>query len=297
MNNAEETKEVLQGLRDRSVLNNTPIWASNMGRNVIWATRDAFSVPIQWKDTVMVFASGASLLRYKGRMKDLNGKVSVIATPTNYAWLQSEGVDVDMIVVMDSHPIMGKMIEDYRGLVVAATTVDVSVSAHKAHFYKLYVNGETTWNMVQDMMFPYISGGYPAEYGCVTNVAFALACDLSRKRVVLAGADYSYWHSYSRIAEEMTKVDDPQILWRGVGTDPAMVLYKDALLKIWANVALSIPVFSMSEGIIDEIPTVTLDDVLNENWPELLTKDEVVKKVSKHIDEFSHYAEVLGEAR
>lgn len=290
-----KTSEALNTLRHRSILSHIPTWSNNMGRNVIWADRCATTVPVHWKKTVVIFASGASLSLYEKDLHKLNGKVTVVATPTNVAWLQSKGVRIDLVVVMDSHPIMGKMLEDYSGLVIAPTTVDVSVSAHKAHFYKMKIAGLDLWNVIQDTMFTHLSLSYPAELGCVTNMAFALCCDIPKDhRIVLAGADYSYWRGKARIAEKLEKAPKDAITWDGKQTSPSMVMYKDALLKLWARTIGRTPVYSMSHGIVTEIPHVALGHILEENWPELHSKETVVELSEKHIEQFKNFGEVVS---
>lgn len=274
-------------MREKSILEHVPVWAQNMGKNVIWADKDAFAAPVAWKDTVVLFASGASLSQYAGKLKGINGNATVVATPSNVEWLKSQGVDIDLVVVMDSHPYMGKWISDYYGPVIASTVVDASVSAHRASFYKLYIEGEGMWNAIQNFMFPHVAAGYPAEFGCVTNVAFALICDMSGKRVVLAGADYGYWKGYARVADKLQKADlRDTFKVHGVPTKYEMFLYKDALLRIWSKVANRVPVYSMSEGIVDEIPTVGLQDVLQGNWPEQVNEGDVIDRLNAHVGEW-----------
>lgn len=285
----------VSALREKSILEHVPEWSANMGKNVLWATRDAFAAPVEWKDTAVVFASGASLSRYDRMLHALNGKVTVVATPSNVPWLLSQGVKIDLVVVMDSHPIMGKWIEDYSGPVVAATTVDVSVSAHKAHFYKLYITGLDLWNDIQNFMFPSVAAGYPAELGCVTNLAVALVCSLTKKRVVLAGADYGYWKGYARIADKLELADvSNAIWWKGVATTYEMLWYKDMLLSVWNQVSESVPVYSMSQGIIDEIPQVELDDILKDEWPEQLSKSEVIDRLALHVAQYKEFREQVN---
>lgn len=291
------TTKALLEMRSLSQVNNIGKWARNMAKNVSLVRLPYTFAPIDWEDTVMVFASGASLSCYAGRYKELNyAPVSVVATPTNVAWLQSEGVDIDLVVVMDQHPIMAEMLQTYNGPVIAHPGVDPGIADLMTYYYKLYIDGDETWNEVQDAMFPMLPSGYLAEYGCVTNMAFAVAADLSRSRIVLAGIDYSYWHGYARIAESLSPAPDEtdSLLWRGLKTNSRMVSYKDALMALWSMVRMTLPVYSMSEGIVDEIPEVSFDEVIHGHWPPLLTHEEFLEKAEHHIKEFSHFGEAVG---
>ena len=290
--------EAIQQMQINSIRENVPKWSLNMGRNFIWAERCCTQVPIDWKKTTVVFASGASLSRYSGELQKLNdADVTAVATPTNVKWLQEQGVEIDLVVVMDAHAYMGKYLENYSGPIIANPCVDVSVSSKRTYFHKLYLTGFDVWNMTQDGMFPRLRNAYPAEYGCVPNMAFALVHDLSgSENIVLAGLDNCYWNDYARIEDPLQKVEDApdHIEWRGKKTNHAMVAYKDAWIRIWAQAASKgRNVFLMSQGIIDEAPSIELKGLLKGKFPEPPTFNEIVERTEKHLEEYKAFGEVV----
>lgn len=303
----QRTLDAMTEMRMRSLMLNGPRWANNMGANWQYVKKDHEDVTAgfaEWvtQSNVVIFASGASLSRYNGQINKLNENSIIVATPTNVPWLIHEGVRIDFVVIADSHPSMMEKLKDYDGPIVCPPTVDKSIGEAKNQkfWFKLLMgNGQKDdptygiWNLMMHGMFPDIKSGYLAEHACVTNLALAIvgyfmySRKLLGKRIILAGADYAYWKDWARIDVKLRPrpMDIDLMDWEGYQTNARMVVYKDRLLNIWAQIQ-GIPLYSMSEGIIHEIPQITLENVLSDEYPARPLEEEVTKRIKEFRGKF-----------
>jgi len=259
----------------------------------------------------VIFASGPSLAKYTGKINQLNANSIIVATPTNVPWLQDEGVRIDMVVIADSHPGMATKLKGYEGPIICPPTIapEVTMLPNDIFWYKLLMgNGQGNdpfygfWNMIQHGMFEKIEYGFNAENGCVTNMALAIVYDMMRsrhllcKRIILAGADYAYTEGWARIESTLRPkpLDIDAMEYLGYHTNSRMVFYKHRLIQLWEQLK-GIDIYSMSEGIITEIPEVTLDDILAKTYPAQPTDKERTALVETHtnlfLDEFGEKLE------
>lgn len=305
---SDTTIEAWLDLKQKSIVRNGRIWAKNMAENyphVQESFENAFDDIAEYTAyrNVVVYSSGPSLSRYKGEISKINDHAINIGTPTNIPWLLSEGVRVDACVVVDAHPGMWKKLTNYTGPIVCPVTVDPAINnlPNQIYWFKLLMgNGQVDdpnfgmWNLVVHGMFKdKIERGYLSDAACVTNMAIQLAADwmagnkLMGSRIILAGGDYAYWQDWARIDDPLRSrpLEVDALEWEGYSTNARMVVYKKQLFPIWMLIA-SIPFYSMSKGILHEIPEVTLDQIINDALPKPLNREQVKEKAEAFLDLF-----------
>ena len=300
--NQQRTVDAMTEMRMRSIRRNGKRWAYNMGQNFGHVKNDHEEVTEsfgEWtsKSNAVIFASGASLSRYSGEISKINDSSIVVATPTNVPWLLDEGVRIDFVVIADAHASMAKKLKGYDGPIVCPPTVDKAVGEldNEKYWFKLLMGtGQYDdphfgiWNMMMHGMFPDIKSGYLAELSCVTNMALAIVGyfmytnKLTCERIILAGADYAYWQDWARIDTQLRPrpLEVDLMEWEGYQTNARMVVYKDRLLNVWAQIQ-GIPIYSMSKGIIHEIPEIELQNILDNEYPARPLDAEVTARIKE----------------
>lgn len=297
----QRTIETVVEMRLRSLKINGPRWAKNMAINYPHVKKPYSDVvemfpEIVTQRNVMIFASGPSLSRYEGKLHKLNDIAVVIASPTNIPWLIDQGVRVDMCVVVDSHAGMWQKIKGvYEGPIVCPPTVHPGINdlPNPVYWFKLLMGtGQSDdpqfglWNLIMNGIFgDKLQYGFLASAACVTNMAFLIASDFLFQRIfigdkiILAGADYAYWKGFSRIENPLRpRPNEVDLMeWEGMPTNARMVVYKYALYQAWMKV-VGLPVYSMSDGILSEITNVTLDQILNDDFPKYPEPQELIDR-------------------
>jgi hypothetical protein len=310
-------------LKERSITRNGRIWAKNMAENYPHVQESFENALDNIADyatyatvpNAIVYSSGASLSRYKGEIHKVNDHAINIATPTNVPWLLSEGVRVDVVIIVDAHPSMWQMLDGYTGPIVCPVTVDPGINKlpNPIYWMKLLMgDGQISdphyglWNMMVHGMFKgKLERGYLSDAGCVTNMAIQIVADwmvankILSKRIILAGGDYAYWNDWARIADPLKSrpLEIDAMEWDGYSTNGRMVVYKKALFPIWLLIA-SIPFYSMSKGILHEIPEIELQNILDNKFPKPLDRDEVKARGDKFYKQFfDQWGDKVEEAK
>jgi hypothetical protein len=198
---------------------------------------------------------------------------------------------------------MSKLLAGYSGPIVCPPTVDHSITSlpNEKYWFRLLLGTDGTqddpefgwWNFITHKTWDNLSAGF-VSLGCVTNMAVAMSYDFLAKRVfrgrrvVLMGADYAYWKGLSRVSPDgkmkSRPLDIDAMEWGGFQTNARMVYYAWALYRLWR--ATNMPLYSMSEGILSDIPQVSFDEVLAGRYPERLTPDEIQVRTDRFFEEF-----------
>lgn len=167
----------------------------------------------------------------------------------------------------------------------------------------------------EDYKIPGIDA-WVVQAGCCTNQAVILlnwmlnSKVLDAKRIILMGADYCYWRGLSRVPfyqplekdilgavpfyDPGTEFREPELYrpighpkdaieWDGMQSNRRMVLYKRSLLLYYG--ATAAPLLSCSQGILTEIPYVSIEDILSGNYPRVLSPEEIAVACSGFLDE------------
>ena len=304
--NAMRTLEVLQELKQKTAETMMPSWLRNMRLNAPYVEKDFTKLPDVLEqnisaDTVFVFAPGPSLSQYEGRIHEISGLV--VGTPTVVPWMLANNITPDFVVVVDTHPSMSKLLSDYKGPIVCPPTIDHAIVSlpNEKYWFRLLMGTDGTqedpefgwWNFVTHKMWDNLSAGF-VSLGCVTNMAVAMSYDFLAKRVfrgrrvVLMGADYAYWKEWSRVSPDGKMRPRPLEIdameWGGFQTNARMVYYAWALYRLWR--ATNMPLYSMSEGILKELPGVTFDEVLAGQYPDRLDPDEIQERTDRFFETF-----------
>jgi len=302
-----KTIEILSDLKYKTVIKMGPSWFRNMRLNAPDVVDGFEKVGLDIVDksdrqTAFVFAPGASLTQYEGRIHEIDGVI--IATPTAVPWLLDQNLRPDFVVIVDSHPKMAQLLTEYDGPLVVPTTVDHAVVElpNKKYWFKLLF-GSTgqaddpefgQMNFMIHKMWDNIEKGF-VSLGSVTNMAVQITFHLmaehiiQAKRMVLMGADYSYWNDLGRVPNDGKKaparpLDIDACVYRGKHTNVRMVYYLWGLYRLLKSIYL--PIFSMSEGTLTEIPYVSFEDILANNYPQELTLEELQAKMEAALKEF-----------
>ena len=266
-------------------------------------------------DQVLIFAPGASLKQWEPYMKELAPKLQqagiIIATPTVLNWLRMHGVEPTILMASDSSPLQTEPLKvaPSTGNMMLLVPPLVDRSLVKAfprsmvYWYNSLIMDEDggveglDYNEFMLMLLQPLHQ-FIVQAGSVTNqavIAARSAIDtgiISAQRIVLIGADYAYHGGNGRVPMPLQHgetedgepvwycpvypgipVEPDSIMWDGMPTNRRMVVYKKNLLYYWW--ATKSPIYSCSEGILNEFPYVSLFDIADNKYPEYLNKDEM----------------------
>lgn len=311
-----KTLEVLAELKQKTVDSMMPSWCRNMRLNAPYVEKDFTELPSVLQDnisadTVFVFAPGPSLSQYEGRIDKISGLI--IGTPTVVPWMLANNLTPDVVVIVDTHPSMAKLLADYKGPILCPPTIDHAVCSlpNEKYWFRLLLGTDGSsadpefgwWNFMVHKMWDNLSAGF-VSLGCVTNMAVAISYDFLAKRVfrgrriVLMGADYAYWKDWSRVSPDGKMRPRPleidAIEWAGLPTNARMVYYAWALYRLWR--ATNMPLYSMSEGILTEIPHVDFETVMSGKYPDRLEAEEIQERTDRFFDTFKQdFGQKIGE--
>jgi hypothetical protein len=185
---------------------------------------------------------------------------------------------------------------------------------HKTFWFKSLIQGEdgsidsVEYSRIVNDLLSNIDV-FAVQAGCVTNQAIIISLFLMQKnlikakRVCLVGADYAYSGGFDRVpiyelvyeengwlpTREYRKVERPYggrivgyvqppkerdgIEWEGYQTNSRMVLYKRSFIILWISTHMNI--VTCSDGILHEVQHVEFDDILEGEFPEKLTDEEI----------------------
>jgi len=300
------------------------IWLKYIGENSRRGGRDRRSVadfrlrPGRNKDTLIIVNPGASMKLYEERLHELSEVATICTVPTALPWSFRQGLEPDFCVVADSSVSQRLLLNEvaHEAKVLAATTVhpdigdendtywwtpilDVDTTLEPKEMDVGEAVDQTTAMQLMDlcmMGFDLDLDWRAQSLGCVSNMAVLIAQNLrargisNAKRIVLLGADYAGWGGYERCpmwGDEwpLLKNMEEWIPWDDTLTSPQMITYKLTLLRLWMGTLA--PIYTMSHGILREFPRVEFDDVMNENYPDYITKKEINERCEAY---FTHYA-------
>jgi hypothetical protein len=245
-------------------------------------------------DTAFVFAPGASLRQYEDEIWKLKGKGLVIGTNSCIHWMLEHGLEPDFVVAVDRQEEIVEDMKVWGGPVVCPTNVHPGLSRQNdCYYFNVYI---ADWNKLGMMPHPidvFYHVTYPGLWGVisvghVTGLVLPILEQMNRlestkiNRVVLIGADYSYWKGMGRVPRRpgegypSAPDEEGRILWKGHMTNYKMLLYKARLFSYWQD-DCPFSLYSMSKGIMPEIPGVTFDDLLAGKYPLPLTKKQITE--------------------
>ena len=264
-------------------------------------------------DTVFILAPGASLSMYQDMLPALESRGYVLVSPTVMPWLGHQtGAWPDGVVVVDGNPASVEYarmsgIAENSGAVLMMTPeappqMPVVFGRERTYWFRTSIpgpHGEPDWEpyaVFQGLLCQVIKTRI-VQLGCVTNMMVALALALRDyagwqfKRIVLVGADYGYWNGLARVPfdgsnklqpfdpENRSNFLMPSLMNPGLEmwTDRRMARYKASLMLVWMQ--SKEPIYSMSHGILDELPQVTADNVLADAYPEYPNEKEVHDRI------------------
>lgn len=316
-NNLLITEGMIRNLQHNTLVANTRGWLYNVGINLrsgLGRPVTEFTLPNdRQKETIFIIGPGASLSQYREVLPQLRDHGTVIMQPTAYPWMHRIGLEPDVIVSVDHMPAQVRLIEGATCPVICPTTCDQGFAEeHETYFFTLYLGDGTTkkdgtdeghyfaaWNHMMHHLHKYAvtEVGWVSAMD-VTNMATQIAFDLMAgenrmpkfpaKRVVLVGADRSFWHGYQRLqglndGEELPKYkpDKRYIEFRGMMTDYVMIFYMYALYELW-RLRLQ-PLYRCDEGIMKEIPYVSMDQILADKYPRPLSAKRVLQRTEDFI--------------
>ena len=274
--------------------------------------------------SVWLFASGASLQQYEAQLPELVRNDCVVVSPTTAPWFVYHAKRrPDVVFSMDVSP---KMMIDcinagLKGLPLVTPTMAnndlVRYFDPKVYWFNSLIQGpggayDTDPHSLHLMwLCDHIKYGIP-QLGCVTNEAMVFLSLISHRevigaeRVVLAGADYSYWHDLARVPkgerDENNELklgpyerwdqdsDNADIIdWRGMKSNSRMVQYTTGLVSGFRRTHM--PVYELtghnkSDGILGGIFTpTTAKQILADEWPELPDDEEINRRCDTYLTE------------
>jgi len=262
------------------------------------------------KPTLYLWAAGASATLYEHSMAEMDGVH--VATPTVMPWLRAHNFRPDVLVNVESNPDVARHVEENDAEQLWSAIEGAGALADKfdiVHWFGTFaptgglnnVDHEAT-SYVLSRMVP-VSGWVP-QLGCVTNSALMVLESLRHsgqadfERIVLIGADYCYWQDQSRLPLDghtlYSVSNDPfrpypkdALRYEGVLTDSRMLAYKADLLYLWAEFEL--PLYSLSHGILDEIPRTTFGGIRSGDWLRQPSREERIAAFESFRGKYARY--------
>lgn len=317
---------VLKNMQYNTLLANLNGWACNVGLNLFRGKGkrlEDFKVPKdRQKETIFIVGPGASMIQYKDDLPKLRDHGYVIMQPTAYPWMTKIGLKPDLVVSVDHMLIQDKLIKGWDGPLIAPTTCDKDLSQYDVHWFTLYMGDGSPkpnpddplgvfyahWNQLMNKLHKYTWGAHGwTSHMDVTNMCVDIADTMIHgadwfphfgKRIVLVGADRSFWNGYSRVPWEGLdpapfKADMTSVEFKGKWTNYQMVFYVYGLYEMWR--IRKFPLFRLDHGIMEEIPFVPMADILAEKYPAQLGDSEMMKLTEKFIlEDFADFAPYMA---
>lgn len=314
------TEGILRSIQMNTTSRHTPAWLHNIGINLYAHPEHGikdFDLPDdRKKETIFICGPGASMHQYKDLLPQLRKHGTIFMQPTAYQWYKQIGLEPDVVIAVDHLPIQYTQLSGYTGPVIVPTTIDPDFLKMDSYYYPLYQGNGTPkpgddnpelfawWNLAMWGLHHNTVGqrGYVSAMD-VTNMAYQIAvdmmegwggvCNIGAKRIVLIGCDRCFWEGYQRVKaihgsdEELPKmkIDDFTITYRNQLTNHAMVAYIYTLYWLW--VERGAPTYRMDHGVMHEIPFVSLNRILKDDYPQPWAKTKVERHVAKFFDEFT----------
>jgi len=270
-------------------------------------------------EQVFVFAPGASLKQYEPFMEEIAAELPkhglIVASPTVLPWMRRFGLEPDILVAADPNPNQADPIIKTGGpkdmLLICPPIISrelvTQFKRKNVYWYNSVIMDETggiednDYSTIMLMLLKPLRQ-FVVQAGSVTNqvvLALRSAIDsstLNASRIVLVGADYGYWKGLARVpfyeqnddgtwvegTYREAVIEPDHIEWDGMSTNRRMVLYKRSLLYFWW-VSMT-PIYSCSEGILHELPYVSMWDILKDQYRQYLSKDEITQIVRQFME-------------
>lgn len=267
-------------------------WVLNLRLNAPFVSKNILNYSIsREKKTCCIFAAGASLEQYEDRIHRLKQKseVFIIASPTVIPWMMKHNCAPDIVIAVDKHENMYSWLKlsDWNGPVILPTIGNTKVASHYDIWWFNITMGRPGYipliDAVTKVQYPELpsfpSLGHVTAHALQIMIELVFAKRANFERYVLCGADYGYWNDKARIPiinETEVNIDPTEMIEiNGVKTNYKMALYKERLYAFWE--ANPIPLYSLSDGLLHEIPKVSLYDILASRFP-FPTKKEAIAK-------------------
>lgn len=260
------------------------------------------------KETLVIIGPGPSITQYADRLVELKDVATVCILPTALEWSAELGLYPDFVVIQDSGIGEVSFFSDEEYPVIGPTTIhpDVVKSRDPYLFTLTMGSGRLDdpmfgkWNERSLWIDSDLDGGV-LSMGCVTNLAIEIiqllrnSGVLRAKRIVLIGQDFAGWRGMARTP----RLSDPSPIsiesrmevdwleWNGYYTDPRMIWYKWKLLQLWFKTEA--PLYSMSHGMLHELPFVFFEQVMGNKWPKHYPKQKAIEKM------FEQYSELVAD--
>ncbi len=268
---------------------------ANKGENR--KTLSSFALPPERdKKILAILGPGASILQYDDCLDELREVATLCILPTALEWCESIGIAPDFVVIQDSGHDEPDFFQPGAYPVLGPTTLNPRVVEQQdPHLFTLLLgNGSTEapvfgpwnkWSLQQDRD---LDGGI-VSMGCVTNMAlsvielFRQSKQLRAEKVVLFGQDFAGWKGFARVPR-LEETECPTIEefavhnwieWQGYHTDARMIWYRFKLLNLWRHTFM--PLYSCSEGMLEELPYVGFDNIMRGKWPRYPSRAKIVE--------------------
>lgn len=278
------------------------IWWKHIRENIPYIKQSLAEIPIKKHETVYIFAPGASLSQYENRIHMLQSHGLIIGTPTVLHWMYAHDIIPDIVVAVDSSEEMEEQIaaSGYDGPIIAPVTVCNGIAKRDTYFMVIIMDhvqkigdkiqpandiDACMLSMFRELLF-FLSLGHVTAAALQTLVTLAMHRCWTPQRFVLVGADYGYWRGYGRVSktgDAMPKQPDEKITIGGIDTDYKMAIYKARLYQYWAAVTPNL--YTLSDGLLHEIPHMSFDDLLQNRFPQPLGKEAAQEAYRKYVME------------
>jgi len=281
MEDAVVLRQLLAAQLERTLESNLNDWLHNLRYNGSQVKKSVWEIPVSKAKTCLIFGPGASLRKWENRIHELHDSGYIVATPSVLPWMIRHDIVPDLVVAVDKSKKMQDWIElaEWDGPVAASTYADPSLGQNNTYWFNISIlpMKDGLWQTPLDDIVSGMMDDIPTfpSLACVTNMALYLMVGLVFKklakfeRYILVGTDYGFWKDLERVpivgdkyanapSESVVKID-------GVLTEYKMALYAERLYTFLA--AESPKIYSMSEGILKDIPYMSLDDILAKKYP------------------------------
>lgn len=307
------TQGIITNMQHNTLVANARGEMTNVGINLrsgLGRPIDEFTLPKdRQKDTIFIVGPGASMSQYREQLPQLRDHGTVIMQPTAYPWMSRIGLEPDVIVAVDHLPNQAELTMSAKCPFICPTTIDEDIAKHHDTYFFVLYQGDGSpkkdgtpegdfmaqWNLMMHHIHKQAltDTGWTSAMD-VTNMSVKIAADIIAgengmpkwgKRIVIVGADRCFWNGYSRVPwegiEPQPFVDAPQYVdFRGQRTDYAMIFYIYALYEFWR--AFPVPLYRLDHGVMKEIPFMSMDQILADNYPRPLS----AKRVEQRTEEF-----------
>lgn len=271
-------------------------WIKNLRVNAPMV-RDSIATFQSRAETVLILGPGASIQRYADSLRRVQERrdIFLLASPTVMPWLMENGISPDVVIAVDRQDEQWQWVKQsrWRGPVWMPTFGNPKLAEEYATYWFNLTIGKPGYQPLVDACTLTQYDELPSlpSLAHVGGHAFQLSQYLANigacafKRCVMIGCDYGYYKGEARVrltGDHVTEtVPEDAITIEGVQTNYKMALYKERLYTTWR--VNPMPLYSISHGLLHELPRCTMSNVFAGEFPPDLPPQEKARAHERYL--------------